>query len=345
MIFGEPSWLVVSIYFTMLKILITSSSFLETPGEHLQLLDPTRFETVEIPGPHDEAALVQIASSYRFDGIICGMDRLNRVALEAFSPSLKVISRCGVGVDRIDLTAASELGIAVHNIPRLNHAPVAELTVAFMIDLARKIGPSSSALRALTWQRVSGFELFGKTLAIFGFGMVGKRVAELCAAFGMNILIHNSSWNQQHELHLERIRSAIDLLHPEAALTVERISNVDEIFIRADFISLHMDLNRHNARFLNGRRLALCKPSAFVINVSRHGLVDEAALLHALRDGLISGYASDAVEEVMLPKLSTLIKQPNTIFTPSIGGRTFESVSKQGAAAARNILNFFALQT
>ena len=192
----------------MKRILITSSSFLDTPGPHLQKIHSLNYEIVAERGPLSEAQLTNLANSCSgFHGIICGRDKFTASVLQSFSPTTKVISRYGVGLDQIDLVEAERLGIVVTHTPRYNHGSVAELTFGLIIGLLRRIPEHSNSVHAGQWERLTGYELRGKTVAIFGFGMVGREVAKLALCFGANVLVHNSSWSDAQQEYLAILES------------------------------------------------------------------------------------------------------------------------------------------
>ncbi len=321
------------------SILITSASFLETPGPHLDLLNKSDSLITKYVGPLTEAQLLEIADRLKVDGIVCGTDQFSAQVLERFAPSLKVISRYGVGIDEIDVKAAERLGITVLNTPRLNHASVAELTIGLMIGLARKIPEQLAAVRNGEWRRETGFDLAGKTLVICGFGMVGRQVSRHAMALGMKVCVFNSSWSDAHQESLLSLRSIFADQAIWGDVGIERVEQEDRALAEADFISLHMDLNRQNMHFINRRRLESIKHGSFLINVSRPSLIDESAVLQALDSGRLRGYAADVIESSSLKSRSPFLSHPHVHILPHIGGRTFDGVVKQGMAAVNNLFS------
>ncbi len=322
------------------SVLITSTSFMETPGLHLEKFRALNYDLTVAKGPLDEDELINIIkNSSGFDGLLCGRDNLSSRVLEAFSPRLKVISRYGVGLDRIDLDAASKLGITLKNTTRLNHTTVSELTFGLLIALSRRLQEHSMQIKNSEWKRLTGYELRNKVLAICGFGMVGREVAKIALSFGMKVRIYNSSWGEVHENYFNALKSSFsNPLLWDGEREIERFTDSREALSEADFISLHMDLNRNNMHFINRESLKICKEGVFIVNVSRGGLVDEEAMVEFINSGKVSGFASDVLEQ-QTPKLSNpLINLPNVIITPHLGGRTFESVVKQGVMAVDNLI-------
>lgn len=322
------------------SVLVTSTSFIDTPGQHIERLNECNYNLQFARGPLEEDELMKIIeSSEGFDGILCGRDNFTSRVLEKYSPRLKVISRYGVGLDRIDLDAAAKLGISLQNTPRLNHTTVSELTFGLMISLARRIPEHVTQVRQGDWNRLTGYEMRNKTLAIFGFGMVGREVAKLALAFGMKVLVYNSSWSEVHENYFAALKSSFrnELLWGDAR-HIDRCIEAEEALRNADFISLHMDLNRNNAHFINAKNIEVCKQGVFIVNVSRGGLVNEAALAQYIASGKVAGYATDVLEHQPPKSNSPLLNMPNVITTPHLGGRTFDSVIKQGILAVDNLV-------
>jgi D-3-phosphoglycerate dehydrogenase len=312
---------------------------MDTPGPHLEKIYSFGFNLVTARGPLEEDELINLANQHQgFDGVICGTDSFTAKALEVYSPRTKVISRYGVGLDRLDMEAAQKLGIEVLNTPRFNHATVAELTFGLMISISRKIPEHVELVKRGEWTRMTGYELRHKTISIFGFGMVGREVAKIALSFGMNVIINNSSWGDVHEEYLNALKKGFSdrLLWEEAS--VERCDNEEEALKRADYISLHFDLNRSTLHFLNQRRLELCKNGVFIINGSRGGLVEEQAIVDAINSGRVAGYGTDVVERQPIKSNNPLLNCKNVLITPHIGGRTFESVYKQGLSSVDNLL-------
>lgn len=258
--------------------------------------------------------------------------------LLAEAPSLKVIGRAGAGLDNIDVRAATEAGIVVASTPDQNSVSVAELVLAMMLALARKILPADANVRKGGWdrQRFTGIELYGKTLGIVGLGRIGFLTASRARSFGMNILAHD------------------EFLSPDAATVVEthaELTGLDELLERSDFISCHLPLNAETRGFFDYARFSRMRPGAFFLNLSRGEVVDEAGLVRALQEGRISGAGLD-VREKEPPEISPLTEMDNVILTPHIAAFTVEgqervirAVCADVAAvlrgrAARNFVNF-----
>lgn len=242
--------------------------------------------------------------------------------LIARAPNLSAVGRAGVGVDNIDIPAATERGVAVFNAPAGNTISAAELTMGLILSVARKIAAADSSVRAGRWDRAAfkGVELRGKMLGLIGAGRIGGEVARLSRAFGMGVIAYDP--------YLTRER-ALDLGVPLVSL--------EEVLDHGDVISIHTPLTDETRGICGPDALARMKPTAFVINASRGGVVDEMALAKALRDGDIAGAALDVYENEPLPEDSPLRGVPNLVLTPHVGASTSEAQVGVATEVARKI--------
>lgn len=323
------------------RILISSSSFLDTPGQHLELLKRSPVEVVSARGPLAADKIISIVSAQGpFAGFICGEDEFNSDVIEAISPHAKVISKYGVGIDKIDLSAAERHGIKVTNTPGVNHTTVAELTFGLLLSLVRLIPEHNSLVHAAQWKRLTGVELAGKTLGIVGFGRVGKEVALRAMAFGMQVVGYNSSWSRDHRSFAHDVNQIFTSpLFGQRSPYLRHVKDIETLLEESDFISLHMNLTKENRSFLNKTRLSRCRRGVYIINVSRAALVEESAIVAGLKSGAIAGYATDVFEPAPVAPNNPLLGLPNVVLTPQIGSRTVESVERQGTFALRNLLD------
>ena len=173
-----------------MKILITTTSFQDTPGRHHDLLTSMNWDIDYLRGPINESVLLSIISKY--DGVICGDDEYSNAVIKAGREGrLKAISKYGVGLDRIDMVAAEELGIKVSNVPGINQVSVAEHVLALLFAYAKNIHLQYYSVQQASWQRSIGFELQGKTIGVIGIGAVGKEVAKKSSALGMNVIAYD----------------------------------------------------------------------------------------------------------------------------------------------------------
>ena len=230
------------------------------------------------------------------------------------APLLKVIGRHGVGVDNIDVEAATKRGIYVVNTPGVNDKAVAEHAVGLMLALAKRLPKADRAIRNGHWDfRYEDYsqEIGGRTLGVVGLGNIGGRVAEIChRAFGMKILYCDEILKPEAEHHL-------------SATKVE----LAELFSSSDYVSLHVPAMPATHHLIGAEAIGLMKKSAFLINTSRGPVVDTAALYDALKNERIAGAALDVYEEEPLPNDSKLLTLPNTVLTPHIASHTEEAMA------------------
>jgi len=248
-------------------------------------------------------------------------------ALMEHAPKLRVIGRAGVGVDNIDAEAATRRGIVVMNTPGANAVAVAELTICLMIALARKVPAANATMHAGRWEKKSlqGAELRGKTLGILGLGRVGLEVARRARGFGMEIV-------------------GSDPFVPAAVARENGIAlvPVEEMFARADYLTLHVGLTPQTQGIINAKTLAAMKKGVRIINCARGELVDEAALVAALKSGQVAGAALD-VFSVEPPKESPYFGLDNVILTPHIAGSTAEAQEAVGVQIAQQVREYLKL--
>lgn len=321
------------------RILITSTSFLHTPGAHLHDLARAGYDQVEAWGPLREHQLIELLRTRGpFVGVLCGEDDYGATVLEAMAPHTKVISKYGVGLDRINLDVAERLGIRVCNTPGSNHHSVAELTFGLLLSLSRKIPEHNRTMHAAEWRRMTGVELLGKTIGVLGLGRVGRSVALRALSFGMHVLAFNSSWSRSHQAFEESLGPLLNA-ELDAPRSFRRARSVEELLQESDVISLHTNITKDTARMLNERTLELCKRNVLILNPSRAGLVDQAVLASMLSSGRIAGYAADVVDPEPVEASNPLLGLPNVILTPHVGSRTTEAVQRQGQLAVANLLN------
>ena len=237
--------------------------------------------------------------------------------------NLKVIGRAGVGVDNVDTEAATRRGIIVMNTPGGNTISTAEHAFSLMVSTARSIPQADASMKAGNWDRKSfeGVELYNKTLAVLGMGRIGTEIARRAIAFGMRVLAYDPY------LSATRARS----------LQVELIESLDEILPQADFITLHMPLTPETKYMINGPRISRMKKGVRIVNCARGGLVDEAALVEALKTKQVAAAALDVFEVEPPPADSPLRGIPNLIMTPHLGASTAEAQEGVGIEIAEQI--------
>ncbi len=239
----------------------------------------------------------------------------------AHGPRLRVVARAGVGLDNVDVEAATRAGVMVVNAPASNIVSAAEHAVALLLSLARNVPQAMFALRSGEWKRsaYTGVELQDKVVGILGLGRIGVLVAERLAAFGMTVI-------------------AYDPYVPPARPTQlgVRMTGLDELLAEADFISVHLPKNAETAGIIGERELHIVKPEVRIVNAARGGIVDEAALARALADGRVAGAALDVYAKEPCTD-SPLFGFDNVVVTPHLGASTTEAQEKAGTQVARSV--------
>jgi D-3-phosphoglycerate dehydrogenase len=308
----------------MTRVLLTTTSFQDTPGVHHELLAKTGFEVVRERGPLSEARMLELAG--QFDAYLCGDDALTRAVIAASLPRLKVISKYGIGIDKIDVGAATELRIPVLFTPGVNHTTVAEHTFALLLAAVRNLVPEANHVARGEWTRITGSELFGKTLAIVGLGRIGREVAVRARAFGLKVLGFGNFWDPEFA----------------GANGIVRVTAFDDLLRQADFVTLHTKLTPETRHLINAANLRLLKATAVIVNCARGELVELEALVSALKSKSILAYAADVLDQEPPPANHPLLGLPNVVITPHIGSRTHESVQRQATCAVENLSLFLA---
>ncbi|MDJ0959953.1 MAG: phosphoglycerate dehydrogenase [Acidimicrobiia bacterium] len=297
------------------KVAVVSRSFGSTSNEPWEILHEQNCSVVRVDESLDDTALVDGIRDA--EAIIIGGHPLTGSVIRS-CPRLRVISMNGVGVDHIDIEAATAQSVVVTNCPGTNANGVAELTIALMLAVARPIVSGNRALQSGQWGHFPGIEIAGKTLGVIGMGAIGSTVTRLASCLSMNVLVCDP--------HV--VPSAI-----EAAGAVQ--AGFEELLTSADFVSLHVPLSGTTAGIISAEALALMKPTAFLINTARGELVDEAALANALHAGRLAGAGLDVFTEEP-PRHSDLIGLSNVVGTPHMGSHSIESTTRASVMAAHN---------
>lgn len=254
------------------------------------------------------------------EAVIAGLDDLSREVFAA-CPRLKIIARNGVGLDNVDLTAATEYGIVVTVPLGANSTSVAELAIGMMISLVRGIVANHNRVQQGTWERIPGVELAGKTLGIIGLGRIGKKVARRAAAFGMNVIAYD-------------IAPDYDFAREHRIVFVTR----DDLLTACDMVSSHVPLDGSTRNMIDAKALSQMRPGSFLINTARGGVVDHTALVDALDSGHLAGAALDVhpIEGIVS---TTLLGRSNVITTTHLGAYTHDSLLYTTQAAVQNIID------
>jgi D-3-phosphoglycerate dehydrogenase len=306
----------------MTRVLLTTTSFQDTPGVHHDLLAKAGYELVRERGPLPETRMLELAG--QFDAFLCGDDAITRAVIEKSLPRLKAISKYGIGLDKIDVKAATDLKVPVFFTPGVNHVTVAEHTMALILATVRHLVTEANYVSQGKWTRITGTEIHGKTMGIAGLGRIGKEVAIRAKAFGMTVLGFDSYWDADFaKLH-----------------GVTRVENFDDLVSQSDVISLHTNLTPQTRHLVNAGNIKLLRTGAIIVNCARGELVDTAALVAALKANPKLSYATDVLDEEPPPPGYPLVGLPNVLITPHIGSRTHESVQRQASCAVENLTRF-----
>ena len=305
------------------KILLTSTSFKDTPGIHHELLKQLGFEITRLRGPIKEKELLEIIELY--DGMICGDDEITRAVIEkGLTGKLRVISKYGIGLDKVDLQAAREFGIHVTNCPGVNQVTVAEHVFALLLSFVKNIVSESNYIKNQKWIRTIGTELSGKTIGILGMGNVGKEVAKRASIFDMKVIGFDKF---KDEIFSQKYN-------------IKYAETIEELLVQCDIISLNMSLNAETEGIIGERALTLMKDGVIIVNTARAGLVQQDVIIKGIESGKINGYLTDVLEEEPMVKDHAFLKFDKILITPHIGSRTFENVVKQATLSIENLVKY-----
>lgn len=256
------------------------------------------------------------------DGIVVGLEQIDEAVLSA-CPQLKIVSKYGVGLNNIDIEACMRRGVHIGWTGGVNRLSVAEMTLGYMLMLTRNLYVTSNQLKNGTWNKSGGFQLSEKTIGIVGLGHIGKELARLLKPFKCRILVN-------------------DIIEQEIYCKEHGLIEVSKetLFKEADIVTIHTPLDKITENLISLDILKMMKPSVFLINSARGGIINEHDLKYALQNGIIAGAAIDAyVEEP--PGDSEFLKLPNLICTPHIGGNAQEAVEAMGKSAIHHLREYF----
>ncbi len=255
------------------------------------------------------------------DAAIIGLEQITVEILEKL-PKLKIIAKYGVGLDNIDLVACQQRNVIIGWTGGVNKKSVAEMTLGFMIGLSRNLFTTSNLLRELIWNKSGGKSLYNKTIGIIGFGNIGREVAAFLQPFQCKILVN-------------------DIVNFDELSGYSNIFQVDkvELYSKADIITIHTPLTDQTRNLITKEVFQQMKPTSFLINTARGGIVNEKDLKEALMNNLISGAALDVYEEEP-PIDKEMLALPNLICTPHIGGNSYEAVVAMGESAISHLKNY-----
>ncbi|MCZ7401439.1 MAG: phosphoglycerate dehydrogenase [Candidatus Methanoperedens sp.] len=302
-----------------MKILISSASFGKINRDPMEILEQNGYKPVLNPYGRklefeEFEGLIKDAV-----GLIAGTEKITADLLKK-APKLKVISRYGVGLDNIDLEAAKKLGVIVRSTPEAPSQAVAELTLALMLNLCRRVNEADRNLRKNNWSQLMGKLLYDKTLGIIGLGRIGKKVVKLLQPFEMKVYAYEPYPD-----------------HDYISLNKITLAPLDEVLSHSDVVSLHLPLSDKTIHIIGKKELSLMKKEAIIINTSRGGLIDEGALVEALRNGLINGAAIDTFEKE--PYKGPLTEFDNVVLTSHMGSSAVETRKQMELETVNNLIN------
>jgi D-3-phosphoglycerate dehydrogenase len=269
------------------------------------------------------ADIERLMASEPIDAVISRTFELSEQAITA-CPTLKVISKHGVGVSNIHVAAASARGVPVYVTPGANAQSVCEMTLGLMFAAARKVSWMDSEIRAGRWSRAQdGLELSGRTLGLVGFGQVARKVSTVCQALGMRVRVYDPFLNADSDL--------------QGAVAVQSLA---ALLSESHVLSLHVPLTAQTRNLIGATELAMLPEGAVLINTARGEVVDEAALVDALRSGQLYSAGLDTMAIEPLPSNSPLLHLDNVVLTPHVGGSTHAALAAMARDAANNVLDF-----
>ncbi len=300
----------------MYRVLITDV----LPASALELIQGHKEYDVRVMSDIAAGKLIQLIGNYHAL-IVRSKTQVNRSVIEA-GKNLKVIGRAGTGLDNIDLDAAREKGIDILNTPGSNSDAVAELTIGMCFTLARKFYLAVNSLKSHLWLKpeLTGSEIAGKTIGLIGFGTIGQKVGRMAAALGMRVMVYKPSSIQK-----------------SPGFEFELVP-MEELFQKSDYLSLHVPKNAQTLNMITYRQLAMMKPTAFLINCARGGIIRESDLLQALNEDKLAGAALDVFEQEP-PASYELIDHEKVIATPHIGAATRESQERVGQDIIKGVMH------
>lgn len=300
----------------MNKIVISTTSFSKYDSSPLDLCRKYGYKIIFNPYRRKLKSVELVELAKEAVGLIAGTEPITENVLLKL-PSLKVISRCGAGIDNVDLEAARRLGIKVYNTPDTTTIAVAELSIGLILAILRKISLMDREMHSGLWKKRMGALLSGKQVGIIGFGRIGRKVAEMLKTMGANVFYTDPIVTEKEAGMFPRVE-------------------FKELLKKSDIVNLHLSYSKKSYRLFGQSEFALMKQGAFLINCSRGSIVDENALYLALKDGKLAGAAMDVFEQE--PYKGPLKELDNIILTPHIGSYAKEARIEIEMQAVRNLL-------
>src|SRR5215468_3821463 len=282
------------------------------------------FEVVVLPKRLSESELLPVVKD-AVALVVRSETKVTAKVIEAAS-KLRVLGRAGVGIDNVDVEAATQRGVVVMNTPGGNTISTAELSFAMILSLARKVAQAHSSMASGNWDRkqFQGAELAGKTLGVLGLGRIGSEVAKRAVAFGMKVLAYDP--------FLTEARAK--------ALGIQLVGDLDNVYRNADFITVHMPVTEQTKGMLNAAAFSKMKPKVCIVNCARGEIIVENDLLAALDSGKVAGAALDVFIEEPLPEVHPFRKHANIVMTPHLGASTTEAQEKCGIEVAEVVAGY-----
>ncbi|MEK4969906.1 phosphoglycerate dehydrogenase [Cytobacillus sp. FSL R7-0696] len=291
--------------------------------EYPTIIEDAKQLNAEVKFVHSDSGLTKsqlLKEVEEVDIIVVAIVKIDQEVID-HAPNLKYIIKFGAGYDNIDVSYAEKKGIVVTNAPGENAHSAADLGFSLLLSISRQIAQKDQEMKTGKWQLSMGNEVYGKKLGIIGFGAIGQAIAKRASGFDMSVIAFGHYRNEEKAKGLN-----------------VTFTELDDLLSTADYIILSTSLSEKNRHLINEKTLAKMKPSAFLINISRGGLVNEVDLLAALKNHVIKGAALDVFEKE--PSITELSKQANVIATPHIGGATFEAVQRINQLTLKNIQRF-----
>jgi D-3-phosphoglycerate dehydrogenase len=304
----------------MARVLVTARSFRKMQGDHWRVLQEAGCEIVtpEQDQPLKEAEMIPLIGD--MDAALVGNDAVTEKVIAA-APHLKVVSKHGVGVDNVDVPAATRAGVIVTNTPGANQVAVAEMAVALIMALTRKLAYHDTVVKSGSWSRIIGTELAGKTVGLVGLGRIGKEVVLRLEGFLVKFLAYDvyqdNTFAAEHSV---------------------RFVELNELLVESDIVTLHAVLTSDTQSLIGEKELGFMKPGAYLVNTARGGLVDEQALYKALVENRLAGAGLDVFAEEPPTNSPLLQLGDKVLLAPHLGAQTTETVLRMGKMAAENIV-------
>lgn len=305
------------------NVVITVDNYGQDFSKEIKALKDAGFDVVWKPLDVISSVDRIIENVRGFDFVIAGGELWNKDAISGVKDKMKMITRFGVGYDKVDIDTATKLGIAVSNTPGRNAAAVAEHALALMLGLSRTIVKYDREIRRGLWKSALSAELFGKTVGLVGFGAISKELAKLLKVFTNEILAYDVYKDE----------------HNAKELGVKFVE-LDELLKEADFVSIHVPLMEETIGMVDKQFLEKMRPSAYLINTSRGKIIEENALIEVLQKGKIAGAGLDVFENQPLTPESPLVKLENVILTPHAASTNQGGFRGMMEGAVENIIEF-----